>query len=304
MSKNTKFIGINDRSEDWQETVDLVCKKNNIESRHVNSRDTCIVMERENGIQIYENNGIIDFQNSYTYIKHKKNDTYFIYLLCEYLDHANIDFNDPKINKSSQHSGNKTSQMVRMFLDGVPIPDSIICTQNSYKKNKETILNKLSFPCVAKRSGSKGKCVWKIKNIQELEDVINMEPAHDTTLIQEFIPNSFDTRVFVFENKVIASIHRKSNDGFYNNISQGGSGEKATLSPREEDLCIQALQSSGLTMGGVDMVKDEKGNIYFFEVNKSPQIKMFEEYAKKPIRKNIIEEIISRYFLNYNKDSK
>ncbi len=296
MTKNKKLIIINGLSEDFIPVSEKKAKERGIDFHALNSKHTCIILDREKDLAVYENNELIDFNDSYVYIKHKKHDSYFIHLLCEYFDRKNIDFNDPEINKSSQFAGNKTSQMVRMFLDGVPIPSGILCTQESYEKNKETILNNTKFPCVAKRSGSRGKNVWKIESVDELEKIISLEPAEDTTLIQELIPNTFDTRVFVFEDTILAAVHRKNANGFHNNISQGGTGEKAVISEEEKDLCIKALKSAGMTFGGADMVRDNEGNIFFFEVNKNPQIEMFEEYAEVPIREKLIEEILNRYF--------
>lgn len=293
---NNKLIIINGNSENFPAIMQEKTQKRNLSFIALDSKNTCIFLNHQEGVLVYENNNQIDFNNSYVYIKHKKNDSYFIYLLCEYFHKKKINFNDPEVNRSSQFSANKTSQMVRMFLDKVPIPNSIICTKQSYKMNKNTILNKIQFPCVAKRSGSRGKSVWKIENLGELEKIIFMNPVEDVTLIQELIPNSFDTRVFIFEDKVLAAIHRKNTNGFHNNISQGGSGEKAELSKEEIELCVKALKSAGLTFGGADMVKDSEGNVFFFEVNKNPQTKMFELYSETPIREMLVDEILNRYF--------
>lgn len=296
MVKNNKLFLINGNSENWPEIFQKKLSENGLEFEALYSKNMCIFLKKGNDVAFYEKNRKIDFNNSYVYIKHKKDDSYFIHLISEYLNRKNIDFNDRDSNLGSQFSSNKTSQMVRMFLDGVMIPDSIICTKQSYEVNKDVIISNIKFPCVAKRSGSKGKSVWKIDSIEKLEEIINLDPIEDTTLIQELIPNSFDTRVFIFEDKIIAAIDRINENGFHNNISQGGTGKKAILTKEEEEKCIQALKSSGLTFGGADMVKDPNGNILFFEVNKVPQTKMFEEFAGVSIRELIVEEIIKRYF--------
>lgn len=295
-NKKNKIITINAKGGNFFSVFQKQAQEHNIKHTTLESLHCCIILNKDKGVIISENNTPIDFSHAYVYIKHKKKDSYFIYILCEYFYKNKITFNDPTINRSSQYAGNKTSQLVKMFLDKVPVPNSIICTQKSYHHNKETILKEISFPCVAKRSGSKGRKVWKIENITELENVINMKPAEDVTLIQEFIPNSFDTRVFIFEDSILASVTRTSSDGFYNNLSQGGVGKKATLTRYEKKMCIKAMKSTGLTVGGADMVKDSKGNIYFFEINKNPEIEIFETYAQVPIREKIFEEIIYRYF--------
>ncbi len=296
MSKNTKLFLINGNSEGWPKIFQEKLTQSNYTFESLDSRDMCIILERDNDVVFYEKGLKKDFLNSYVYIKHKRNDSYFIHLLSEYLNRKNIDFNDKSANLGSHFSANKTSQMIRMFLDGVRIPNSIICTQKSYEQNKDVILSHITFPCVAKRSGSKGKSVWKIESVQELEKIISLDPIEDTTLIQEFIPNSFDTRVFIFEDKIIAAIDRINDNGFHNNISQGGTGRKTTLTQEEQEACIKALKSSGLTFGGADMVKDKNGNVLFFEVNKVPQTEMFEGFAEVPIREKVVEEILKRYF--------
>jgi ribosomal protein S6--L-glutamate ligase len=118
----------------------------------------------------------------------------------------------------------------------------------------------------------------------------------ELTLIQEYIPNDHDIRVFVFDGKIIAAIKRSSSDGFYNNVSQGGKPEKIPISAEEESICIGAAEKAELRVAGVDLVRTERGPLVF-EVNKAPQMDIFSPAAGFDVERvysNVVLDDLSR----------
>ena len=111
------------------------------------------------------------------------------------------------------------------------------------------------------------------------------------SLIQEYVPNDYDMRVFILDGKFLVAIKRSSTDGFYNNVSQGGKAEKIDITEEEKLICIKAASIAKLRLAGVDMVRTEKGPLVF-EVNKSPQLDIFTPFAGIDIEKMYSQHII------------
>jgi RimK family alpha-L-glutamate ligase len=255
----------------WHDQFSTACTRQGIECEHIFSRDCIFVLRDREDVELFCCNQKIDPADTFFFIRSRKADSTFTYLLSTWLKHHNIPFNDP-INTSHSDSADKVSQMIHFSLHSLPVPSGIICQKNSFELNKTTILERISFPCVLKGTGSKGKAVWKINSAEELAAKIS--ERDELLIIQEFIPNSYDLRVLVFNNIILGAIKRSSNDGFYNNVSKGGSAEATTISPTEEKLAREAAHVAGIDFAGVDIVRHNDQS-YLFEVNKTPQVSGF-----------------------------
>jgi len=226
-------------------------------------------------------------------IKRTNKDTYRTYLIGRILQEKVPIFIDGA-NLVSDKTADKITMMVSLPLNGIKVPNTLIVTPHSYEKNKTYIEQRLQFPVVVKKTGSKGKNVWKVEDKASLETHIKQDS--ELTLIQEYIPNDHDIRVFVFDGKIIAAIKRSSSDGFYNNVSQGGKPEKIPISAEEESICIGAAEKAELRVAGVDLVRTERGPLVF-EVNKAPQMDIFSPAAGFDVERvysNVVLDDLSR----------
>jgi ribosomal protein S6--L-glutamate ligase len=207
------------------------------------------------------------------------------------LEALKIKASDP-INVSFKMAEEKISQMPRLARAGIQIPETIIAREESYKANKEYILQNVTFPCVFKTDGKKGDAVFKVASVSELEERIAQKNAHELFLIQEFIPNTFDTRTLIAYNKVLGTIKRTAQAGnFHNNVSKGASVEAYALTEEETDVALRSTKACKLDFGGVDIIHTQSGPVVL-EVNKSPQIKGFESiYGKRSVFKEIAKTI-------------
>lgn len=91
-------------------------------------------------------------------------------------------------------------------------------------------------------------------------------------VVQEFVAESagVDIRAFVVNGKVVASMLRQSlDDDFRSNIHQGGEGIPVKLTDEERKTATKAAKAIGLPVGGVDMMRSERGPLVL-EVNSSP----------------------------------
>jgi ribosomal protein S6--L-glutamate ligase len=99
-----------------------------------------------------------------------------------------------------------------------------------------------------------------------------MDDDGTNILLQEFIEESAgtDIRAFVVGSQVVASMKRESvSDDFRSNLHQGGEGKSIKLTDEEEKVAIKAARAMGLSIGGVDMMRSNRGPLVL-EVNASP----------------------------------
>lgn len=245
--------------------------------------------EDKNSVSIVSNNRVLPMNDTAYFAKRTGKDTYRTYLLSHVLQKQSTIFSD-EANFFSDKTADKITMMVVLPLGDVSVPKSILTTAESYIENKKYFDDHIVYPCVLKKSGSRGRSVWKISNKQELEEKLNQN--EELTLIQEFVPNDHDLRVFVLDDEVVVAIKRSSSDGFYNNVSKGGKAERVEITEEEKRICVEATKLAKLRIAGVDLVRSDKGPL-IFEVNKSPQMNIFNEAAGFDIEKFYSEGIVS-----------
>ncbi|MEX0935021.1 MAG: hypothetical protein WDZ70_01710 [Candidatus Paceibacterota bacterium] len=202
-------------------------------------------------------------------------DKHFTSILAEYA-HLKGALLSSEIFRFNSKSSSKITQAIKFAVNNIPHPDSLIMRQRSYRKNKEEVLQKIEFPCVIKRTGSEGNVVWKVNDIETLEDRIRYS-GRNLFIIQKYIPNNFDVRALVFKGEVLGAIKRISTDGFYNNVAQGGDVEEYILNKKEKELVIKATKAADLNFAGVDLLPTYEEEIFVLEVNRSPQVEGFSE---------------------------
>lgn len=89
--------------------------------------------------------------------------------------------------------------------------------------------------------------------------------------IQEFVENTGkDTRAFVVDGEVVGAIYRKAASGWWlNNLSQGGSAYRCTLTPEQSSMCEKAAEAIGAVYAGVDLIEGPGGSM-LLEINGTP----------------------------------
>lgn len=154
-------------------------------------------------------------------------------------------------------------------------------------------LNGWRFPVVVKKLGvgsSMGREVRRVDSLDELRAV-----AADTVaqyLIQEYLPIEYDTRVLVVGGKVLGGFHRHKREGEdFLTTTRGGKRECAVLTREQEESAVEAASLQGLEIAGVDMAICNE-QLYIFEVNASPQFKVFEKKTGKSAAEAILTHLL------------
>jgi ribosomal protein S6--L-glutamate ligase len=152
---------------------------------------------------------------------------------------------------------------------GLPTPRTIGINVNS---PLPSLIEKLGgIPVVIKLlhgSGGQGVALLKDRS-SAISTIQSLMKARTGILLQEYINSSGkDYRVIVMGNQVIASYQRSAPRGeFRANLQQGGQGSSVKLSAEDNSICIKAAKVCGLSIAGVDLIKDHSGNSYIIEVN-------------------------------------
>lgn len=177
--------------------------------------------------------------------------------------------------------GNKLIQNAIFLSKDLPIPKTLFIPRKNLLEQKAFIDKNMQFPFILKDiEGAKGKHNYLIKSFTELEKTIKNIDHSKEFIIQEFIPNSFDYRILVFNKKFIGSIDRRTRvniDEHRNNAALGGVEE--FLKPHEfantvvKEISIKAAEACNIEIAGVDIVISDSNNLpYILEVNSSPGI--------------------------------
>jgi ribosomal protein S6--L-glutamate ligase len=127
------------------------------------------------------------------------------------------------------------------------------------------------MPAISKTlKGSQGVGVIILESRRQTGSMLDsFYKNKEKLLIQKFIEgNSKDIRAIVIDSKVVVAMERTAPKGeFRANISQGGSGRKIELSDAEKQICINAANACGLTVAGVDIMKNSNNDVFVIEVN-------------------------------------
>ena len=112
-------------------------------------------------------------------------------------------------------------------------------------------------------------------------------------LVQEYIKEAggADIRCLVVGDRVVAAMKRQGAEGeFRSNLHRGGTATLVKLSPQERKTAVDAANTMGLNMCGVDILRAERGPVVM-EVNSSPGLEGIETATGKDVAEMIITHI-------------
>lgn len=152
------------------------------------------------------------------------------------------------------------------------------------------------FPMIVKfNAGSKGKSVYKAKNITQVKEIFKQEFDVRTMLFQDFIKGGEDIRIIVLGGKVIGAMKRIAQPGQYlTNYSQGGEVVHYDIQkdPEAKKLSLKVAKLFKLDYCGVDLMKNSEGNWVVLEVNRACQFQGFEKSTGINVAEQIVEYLV------------
>jgi tetrahydromethanopterin:alpha-L-glutamate ligase len=177
----------------------------------------------------------------------------------------------PVVNspKAIQNAANKYHASYLLAKAGLSVPETIAV------QSVETgmrVISRFGDAVIKPVFGYKGKDIVRVKAGEVLfsdkpSRSAPPEPLEKTLerlleergmlYIQEFIPNpGRDIRAFVVGGKAIGAIYRKAAPGSWvNNLSQGGSADRCTLTEEQRNIAEKATEAIGAGFAGVDIIE-------------------------------------------------
>lgn len=148
-----------------------------------------------------------------------------------------------------------------------------------------------SFPVVIKHTDlSQGEGVTLVHTAEEFESVLHSSTT--PLLLQDYLENDGDIRVFILGDQVVGGMKRSSVSPteFRNNVSLGGYSERIELAAEMSQIALQSAQVLGYQIAGVDLILDRQTNQWrILEVNRSPQLGGITQALQQDLHKLILQ---------------
>jgi len=178
----------------------------------------------------------------------------------------------------------------------VPVP--ITAHVGSWEDTGRAVSRVGGTPCVVKSTeGTHGSGVFLVRSEQQARQLVyQMLERGMRPLVQEYIEESHgqDTRAFVVGGEVVASMRRKApGNEFRSNFHLGGSVNEVDLTQRQREIAVQATETLGLDLAGVDMLESARGPLVL-EVNSSPGLEGIEGATGVNVAGKVAEHLNAR----------
>ncbi|MBU0579166.1 ATP-grasp domain-containing protein [Patescibacteria group bacterium] len=211
-------------------------------------------------------------------------------LISLYAKNNHIPVVDPVFTAGFLWIDRKSFEYLTLQKNNLPIIPSIFISNQQIN-----LTDKMSFPLVGKYTdSSRGMGVFLVENKKELSELFNQsDKSH--LLLQAYIKNSGDYRLFVIGDEVIGAMKRakRNKKEIKNHILLSKESKAYIPSEEEKRIAIRATQVLNYSFAGVDLIKDENGKISILEVNRSPHFTRVMSTNKINIPRKMIRYLIS-----------
>ncbi|MFC1609079.1 RimK family alpha-L-glutamate ligase [Patescibacteria group bacterium] len=185
----------------------------------------------------------------------------------------------------------KMFEASKMAQNGILYPQTVRCV--NFEETGSRVEN-MPFPVIVKPvDGRQGQGVAKLDNFEELSDFLTKEAGE--WMIQEYVPITYDIRVFVVGGKAIGAMKRYIAEGdFRSNIALGAKSEQVEMTQEQKDLAERAADAMSYDIAGIDLIETNKG-LMVLEANSGPQWQGFKKTTGINPAKKIIEYVLEKY---------
>jgi len=120
--------------------------------------------------------------------------------------------------------------------------------------------------------GSEGRGVLRVSDPDlAWRTFRTLEQTGCVLYLQRFVPHpGWDLRVFLLGGCVLAAMRRCGGADWRTNVARGGRAEAVRPTAEEERLALAAADAIDAPIAGVDLLKDDDGQMLVLEVNTVP----------------------------------
>jgi glutathione synthase/RimK-type ligase-like ATP-grasp enzyme len=224
---------------------------------------------KPNNISILCNNIPLEKYN-FVWVKSSWVTRAIAYTITCYLNSKNI----PHTNVEREKS--KLVDTFTLADKDIRVPTTYFCVNSKIDENKDKIIKICGLPLIIKVTrGSLGKGVFLIKSREDFDTVQKKLRKKKHYICQSFIPNDFDYRVIIGNDKILSVDKRIPQNGEYRNNAYLGAKEVFIgINETPEDiksLAIESAKALNLKWTGIDIITSNKtGKSYVLELNRRP----------------------------------
>ncbi|WP_243675638.1 RimK family alpha-L-glutamate ligase [Vulcanisaeta distributa] len=200
------------------------------------------------------------------------------------------------INKglAIENSWNKAIAISTLAKAGIPtVPTRLLLSV-------DTQYDGVNYPAIVKpvHGSWGGRLVSLVGNHDELVLLLRHKAVGDAyskiAMIQPFIGDGTDYRVFIIGDEVVASMVRKPSPGDWrSNVARGGVAHALKLSADAYEIAIKAVKALDLDYAGVDLLYSNETGYMVNEVNAIPEFKGLMSVSGINIARKIAEYVIN-----------
>ncbi len=198
-------------------------------------------------------------------------------------------FNPPKALEAAI---DKYLCLARLAAKGLPIPETIVCQTADQGMQAFEILG--SDVVIKPIFGSEGRSLMRIDSSDFAERVFRwLERTAAVIYVQQFITSpGHDMRVLVVGGEPFA-IKRSNQLDWRMNAARGAKCHAFRPSTEQVELAFAAMQETGCTFGGVDLIQNQAGKNFILEVNAVPGWQAVAKHHHVDIAAKVLDVILA-----------
>lgn len=189
--------------------------------------------------------------------------------------------------KAIERTVDKAMTSFLLQQHGVATPQTWVCESRSEAhdiiQNHEKLVIKPLF-------GSQGQGV---RLVDDKKLPLPMDAHVDGVFyLQQFVEATYDYRVFIVNNQVVAAMQR-TGETWLHNVAQGARCKKID----DKDvlqIALQAASALDIAYCGVDVIRDKAGKCWILEVNSIPAWRGLQDVAQTNIAQALVSDFLSR----------
>jgi len=213
-------------------------------------------------------------------------------LLLDYAEENHIPLIDSYLKKlGGAFRKKKSIEAMMLVKNGIPYPRSFFVSDR--EKLKEIVQHQTKPLIIKSTSGRHGTNTFLVENNPQLEKILRGR-SKTNFLVQEYIPNSGDYRLFLVNYQVIAGFKRQAKEKrLILSRSRGGSTPLRKIPPLIKQTAQKAAKILGIEIAGVDLVVDQRTQQpVVIEVNQAPEFEVMERKTGVNIAEKILAFLI------------
>lgn len=195
-------------------------------------------------------------------------------LLADYCKTHNIKLLERTLKEGNVDRDHKSYEALKLLAAGLGYPKSYF---SSPAKIMSHLRRENTWPVVIKPTGGKrGRAVYLVRDLETAEKIFQGRVKLNY-VVQDYIENDGEYRVWVIGGKLFGAMHRPVRTGGFEIVGMTGQSKKVELNEAMAKLAVRAAEVLEVDAAGIDMVRDKKtGTPYVLEVNRAAVFGIFE----------------------------